>query len=131
MLRCADGRYSTGHTDNLAHRIGQHQAGGCCDFTERRRPVQLVWSEYFGSRLEALEAERIVGGWWRAKKQALVAGNWSMVSRYARPPKEKGFSTSFEPKGAEIRLVTAILPFVLSEGFVEPSRDIKKLSPLP
>src|SRR3546814_3870665 len=33
----------------------------------------------FSSRIEALEAERIVGGWSRAKKEAMIAGNWSSV----------------------------------------------------
>jgi putative endonuclease len=99
MLRCADGLYYTGHTDNLERRIGQHDAGGHCGFTSSRRPVNLVWSEYFPSRLEALEAERIVGGWSRGKKEALIAGNWSLVSHLARPPKERAFSTSLETNG--------------------------------
>ncbi|MFN7030773.1 MAG: GIY-YIG nuclease family protein, partial [Sphingopyxis sp.] len=33
MLRCSDGRYYTGHTDNLERRIAEHQHGGFCDFT--------------------------------------------------------------------------------------------------
>lgn len=27
ILRCADGRYYIGHTDNLEHRTGAHQVG--------------------------------------------------------------------------------------------------------
>ncbi|WP_010163965.1 GIY-YIG nuclease family protein [Sphingomonas sp. PAMC 26617] len=118
MLRCADGAYYTGHTDSLDRRIGEHQTGGHCDFTSRRMPVELVWSEYFPTRLEALDAERIVGGWSRAKKEALIAGNWSMLSHFAKPPRERmpnpqpfvssevekpgtiaGFSTSLETNG--------------------------------
>jgi putative endonuclease len=106
ILRCADGKFYTGHTDNLDRRIGEHQTGGHCDYTSRRLPVELVWSESFGSRIEALEAERIVGGWSRGKKEALIAGNWPMVSRLAKPPKERtslsvsqGFSTSLETNG--------------------------------
>ena len=106
ILRCADGKFYTGHTDDLERRVGQHQAGGYCDFTSRRLPVELVWSETFPSRIEALEAERIVGGWSRGKKEALIAGDWSMVSHLAKPPKERnerpvpqGFSTSLETNG--------------------------------
>jgi len=58
ILRCTDGRYYTGHTDNLEARLAQHQAGGFCNFTSRRRPIQLVWSQEFSTRIEALEAER-------------------------------------------------------------------------
>jgi len=32
ILRCADGSYYTGHTDNLEMRIGQHQAGECAGY---------------------------------------------------------------------------------------------------
>ena len=120
ILRCSDGKFYTGHTDNLDRRIGEHQTGGHCDFTSRRLPVELVWSDYFPSRIEALEAERMVGGWSRAKKEALIAGNWSLVSHFAKPPKERvaapnpfvssevekpcavpGFSTSLETNGEE------------------------------
>jgi len=89
MLKCSDGRYYTGHTDNLEHRVGQHQCGQGSQFTRTRLPVTLVWSENFGTRIEALEAEQMVGGWSRAKKEALIAGNWSLVSHFARPPKER------------------------------------------
>jgi len=102
ILRCADGRYYTGHTDHLDRRIGEHQAGGFCDFTSHRLPVKLVWSQDFPSRIEALEAERRVKGWSQAKKEALIAGDWSRVSFYAKPPKERvktGFSTTLEANG--------------------------------
>jgi putative endonuclease len=101
MLRCGDGRYYTGHTDDLEQRIGQHQSGRGSDFTRRRPPVSLVWSETFSSRIEALEAERIVGGWSRAKKEALIAGDWSLVSHFAKPPHER-FSTSLETNGGVV-----------------------------
>ena len=106
ILRCADGKFYTGHTDDLDRRIGEHQTGGYCDYPSCRLPVELVWPESFGSRIEALEAERIVSGWSRGKKEALIAGDWSMVSYFAKPPKERsersvphGFSTSLETNG--------------------------------
>ena len=99
ILRCADGRYYTGHTDNLERRVGEHQTGGYCDYTSRRLPVTLAWSQDFPSRIEALEAERIVGGWSRAKKEALFSGDWKTVSLLSRPPRERGFSTSLETNG--------------------------------
>jgi putative endonuclease len=87
ILRCTDGRYYTGHTDNLEARLAQHQAGGFCDFTSRRRPIQLVWSQEFSTRIEALEAERRIKPWSRAKKEALIRGDWAALSYYAKPPK--------------------------------------------
>lgn len=75
MLRCADRSYYTGHTDNLEHRIGSHQSGQLEGYTHTRRPVELVWSQDFPSRIEALEAERQIKGWSRRKKEALIAGD--------------------------------------------------------
>lgn len=65
-------------------RIGQHQSGQIPGYTHTRRPVTLVWSQDFPSRLEALEAERQIKGWSRAKKQALIAGDWERLSLLAR-----------------------------------------------
>jgi predicted GIY-YIG superfamily endonuclease len=98
ILRCRDGRYYTGHTDCLERRIAQHTSGGFCAFTASRRPVELVWQEQFATRIEAIEAERQVGRWSRAKKEALIRGDWEGVSFFARPPCER-FSTSLETNG--------------------------------
>ena len=90
VLQCADGRYYTGHTDDLARRLAEHQTSGYSDFTSRRRPVRLVWQEEFQTRAEALTAEVQIKPWSRAKKEALFAGDWSRLSYFARPPKERG-----------------------------------------
>ena len=97
MLRCADGRFYIGHTDNLEGRMGQHQHGGYCDFTARRRPVALAWSQDFATREEALSAERRLKGWTRAKKEALIRGDWAEISRLAIPPKERPLAESQRP----------------------------------
>ena len=86
LLLCGDGSYYAGHTDALEQRIAQHQHGRAGDYTARRQPVTLVWSQDFPSRLEALEAERQIKGWSRAKKEALIAGDWDRVSWLARSP---------------------------------------------
>lgn len=84
MLRCSDGHFYIGHTDNLEARIAGHQSGQISGYTRNRRPVALVWSEYFATRAEAIAAERQIKGWSRAKKQALIAGDWGLISRLAR-----------------------------------------------
>jgi len=98
ILRCADGCYYTGHTDDLDRRVDEHQTGGFCDFTSRRLPVRLVWSESFGSREEALTAELVVKKWSRAKKEALMKGDWITLSHFAKPPSER-VSTSLDTNG--------------------------------
>jgi predicted GIY-YIG superfamily endonuclease len=85
MLQCADGSYYVGHSEDLEYRAGQHHAGTFRDcYTFKRRPLRLVWSQAFPTRIEALEAERQIKGWRRAKKQALIASDWESIGRLAR-----------------------------------------------
>ena len=83
MLRCADGSYYVGCTTHLDQRIGQHQSGDIPGYTSTRRPVECVWSEEFASIHDAIDAERRIKGWSRAKKKAMLAGDWPQVSRLA------------------------------------------------
>jgi predicted GIY-YIG superfamily endonuclease len=89
ILRCADGSYYTGQTDHLEGRLWQHQQGIGCDWTQRRRPVELVCCEAAPTRDEAFAFERRVKGWARAKKEALIASDWDRVSWLAKPPHER------------------------------------------
>ena len=89
LLRCADGSFYAGHTDNLEQRMAQHQAGEIAGYTATRRPVKLAWSDHFSTRLEALDVERQLKGWSRAKKEALSRGDWETVRQLAR----KSFDT--------------------------------------
>jgi tRNA/rRNA methyltransferase len=85
ILRCADGSYYTGRTDNLEQRFGQHQSGvfpSC--YTFGKRPLQLVWADYFQTREEALVVERQIKGWSRRKKEALIEGDFSAIQRLAK-----------------------------------------------
>ncbi|MBI3703706.1 MAG: GIY-YIG nuclease family protein [Rhizobiales bacterium] len=100
ILRCADASYYTGTTrTDLEMRVAEHQAGKFPGFTSKRRPVVLVYSEYFEQIVDAIAAERQVKGWSRAKKEALIAGDFQQVSRLSQRRK------SFGPHGS--RRVTA------------------------
>ena len=85
ILQCADGSFYTGHSEDLDRRLAEHANGisRTC-YTYRRRPVTLVFAEDFQTRDQALAAERQIKGWSRAKKAAMIAGDWSEVSRLAR-----------------------------------------------
>ena len=83
LLRCADGSYYAGHTDDLEGRVGAHQSGQIAGYTQSRRPLSLVWSQDFPDRESALAAERQVKGWSRAKKEALIRGDWEGVQLLA------------------------------------------------
>ena len=96
MLRCADGSYyvrSARGTD-LDKRLAEHQAGTYPGYTSQRRPVEVVWSQHFERITDAIAAEHHIKGWSRAKKEALIRGDWAAISRLARrrggPPGESG-----------------------------------------
>ena len=40
ILRCRDGSYYVGHTDDLEKRMVEHAEGLCGGYTARRRPVE-------------------------------------------------------------------------------------------
>jgi len=85
ILRCSDGSYYTGHTDNLEKRISQHTTGAIAScYTFKRRPLELVFSQEFTTRAEALASERQIKGWSRKKKEAMMRGDWMEVSRLAK-----------------------------------------------
>jgi predicted GIY-YIG superfamily endonuclease len=84
ILRCSDGSYYVGHTDDMDYRLAQHERGTLGGYTAKRRPVVLVWTDLFSSRDEAFAAERRLKGWSRAKKEALIAGDWALISLLAR-----------------------------------------------
>ena len=84
ILRCSDGSYYTGHTDNLERRISKYKAGECEGYTASRLPVELAWSQECSTREEALSAEMQIKGWSRKKKEAMMRGEWAEVSRLAQ-----------------------------------------------
>ena len=86
MLRCADASSYVGSAtgEDLTLRIAQHQAGTFEGYTSLRRPVELVWSEYFDRITDAITAERKIKGWSRAKKEALTKGDWSSIQKLAK-----------------------------------------------
>jgi len=66
--------------------MAQHQSGVFGGYTASRRPVELVWSEHFDRITDAIAAERQIKGWSRAKKEALVAGDWQSLRNHAKRP---------------------------------------------
>lgn len=98
MLHCNGGRFHVGHTDDLERRIAEHETGAMPGFTRDHLPVKLVWSDEFHTRYEAQCAEKQLKGWSRAKKLALIRGDWSEISRLARGRKRQAFD-ELRPSG--------------------------------
>ena len=62
-------------------RIAQHNAGSFGGYTLTRRPVTLVYSQWFDRVTDAIENERKLKGWSRAKKEALIRGDLAELRR--------------------------------------------------
>ena len=91
VLLCSDGSYYVGHAEDLGQRVRAHNEGRGAAFTFKKRPVRLVWSEPHGTEREAIERERQLKRWSRAKKEALMAGDLTKLrelgkSREGRSP---------------------------------------------
>ena len=76
MLRCADGSLYVGEADDVESRVARHQAGRGCAYTAHRLPVKLVYAEQCEDYLKARRRERQLKGWTRAKKEALIVGDF-------------------------------------------------------
>jgi putative endonuclease len=72
ILKCADGLYYTGSTNDLMKRLKEHSEGKGANFTKNNLPVELVYYEEFERIDEAFFREKQVQGWSREKKEALI-----------------------------------------------------------
>lgn len=72
ILRCADGSYYVGSTEDLKGRENAHNNGRGAKYTFLRRPVQLVCSESYDSLEKSMGRERQLKRWSRTKKEALI-----------------------------------------------------------
>jgi len=124
VLHCADGRYYVGYSDDLETRVAQHEAGEIPGYTHDRRPVTLVWSQEFVTRDEALNAERQIKGWSRAKKEALIRGDWEAVQMLSRKPFPRHAGSTGSTATQDER--SDENPFVLSSGLSEAEDRVSK-----
>lgn len=125
ILRCADGSYYVGSARGpLERRVAEHNAGRFAGYTARRRPVELVFSERFHQVSDAEAAERRLKGWSRAKKEALIAGDWAQLQALtrrrsaapsfetdaSRPPQDEAFETPYAADSQGVGDATAPHP---------------------
>ena len=61
-----------GVTNDLERRIAQHKAGQGSRFTSRYSVNRLVCVEWAPDPLSAISREKVIKGWTRAKKIALI-----------------------------------------------------------
>ena len=82
ILRCSDGSFYTGTARaGLDKRVSEHNSGHYDGYTASRRPVTLVFSQWFDRIVDAIAAERQIKGWSRRKKEALISSDFENFAR--------------------------------------------------
>ena len=80
ILKCSDDSYYTWITNNLEKRIVEHKYGKHIDcYTYKRRPLKVKFDETFNDVLQAIYFEKKIKKWTRAKKEALINGDFDML----------------------------------------------------
>ena len=85
ILRCSDGSLYVGTTrSTLESRVAQHTAGTFKGYTESRKPVELIFSQWFERITDAIESEQKLKKWSRAKKEAFICGDIAALKQLAK-----------------------------------------------
>ena len=85
ILKCADSSYYTGFTNDFERRFAEHEEGTDTEsYTYSRRPLELVYADYFTDPKQAIAFEKQVKGWSRAKKESLIAGDWNKIKELSQ-----------------------------------------------
>jgi putative endonuclease len=85
ILKCSDTTYYTGVTSNLTSRIFKHNTGFYPDcYTFNKRPLELVFYCEFTDINLAIEMEKQIKKGSRAKKEALINGDFDKLVNLAK-----------------------------------------------
>jgi predicted GIY-YIG superfamily endonuclease len=84
VLQCSDSSFYVGHANNLIERVNLHDAGRAARWTSCRLPVKLIYNEVFETEQQAINRERQIKKWSRAKKQALISADKNALKELSR-----------------------------------------------
>jgi putative endonuclease len=102
-----------GVTNDLVRRVHEHRAGKVAGFTAKYKVNQLAYYEIHADPASAIEREKQIKGWTRAKKVALIEEanpNWDDLSNHlgrrdepVAPPTRSGEPNGFAARGQILR----------------------------
>ena len=72
IVKCSDGTFYTGVSNNLKARIEKHNSGEGAKYTQSRRPVELVYKEKSLDRSRSLKREIEIKKLKRSEKLELI-----------------------------------------------------------
>ena len=72
IVKCSDGTFYTGWTNDLTRRMEAHNQGSGAKYTKARRPVTLIYYETFETKEEAMKREYAIKRLSRKEKEELI-----------------------------------------------------------
>lgn len=72
IVKCSDGTFYTGWTNDLTRRMEAHNQGRGAKYTKARRPVILIYYEAFETKEEAMKREYEIKRLSRKEKEELI-----------------------------------------------------------
>jgi putative endonuclease len=88
ILRLKSGQLYIGSTTDLDQRYKDHCSGKACRTTQSDPPQKLLYTEEFDSFSDARKREAQVKRWTRAKKEALIAGDFEKLRSLTKSRKK-------------------------------------------
>ena len=73
IVKCSDGTYYTGYTNDLEKRLLTHNAGKGAKYTRNRLPVEMVYYEEYEEKSEAMKREYAIKQLTRKQKEKLIS----------------------------------------------------------
>jgi putative endonuclease len=84
ILRTSSNRLYIGVTENLDERLDTHNNGKGADWIKADRNAHLAYSEPHPTLGSARKREIQLKKWSRAKKEALIAGDFAILKKLSR-----------------------------------------------
>ena len=75
IVKCGDGTYYTGWTNDIEKRMKAHNEGKGAKYTKTRRPVVLMYYESFQTKEEAMRREWEIKQLKRGEKENLIGNS--------------------------------------------------------
>jgi putative endonuclease len=98
ILECSDDTLYVGVTNNVGRRFIEHFSGIHEDsYTFKRRPVKLVFCKHFNSPTEAIDYEKQLKNWSKAKKLALINNDFNSLHELAACKNETSHKYYLKP----------------------------------
>ena len=85
ILKCADETYYVGMTSDIKKRIHRHKTAYYENsYTSSRLPIKLVWTIHCPNFEQTMLLEKQIKKWSRAKKEALINGQFDLLPDLAK-----------------------------------------------